>query len=75
MIISLLNFLNSILLLIVIIIIILEFLKADYPMKNEINKELSKIQVPFNDNYKIFLLILIPIIISFFITIFLNIIY
>lgn len=69
MLIALLYALNWIIWFIVIIIIILELLKVDYPYKNLINKELSKIQVSFNDTYKVFLLLLIPIVISFIISI------
>ena len=75
MIIALLSFLNSLIWLIVMIVVILELLDVDYPYKNNLQRELSKIQVPFNDKYKVFLLFLIPILISFILSILARIFY
>lgn len=67
--------LNKILWLLTFIVVVLEFLKIDYPYKNQLNRELSKIQVPFKDSYKILLLFLIPIVISFLISILVQIVH
>jgi len=75
MIIALLSFLNAIIWLIVIIVVILELLDVDYPYKNKLQREFTKIQVPFNDKYKVFLLFLIPIVISFILSILVRILY
>jgi len=75
MIIVLLSSLNSVIWLAVIIVCILELLNVDYPYKNSLQREFSKIQVPFNNKYKIFLLFLIPIVISFILNILARILY
>lgn len=60
----LINFINSILWLLIWIIIVLDLFWNEYPFKSQINKILSWINVPFQEQYKIVLLFLIPLWIS-----------